>query len=342
MTTHTVTVMPGDGIGPEVMAATLLVLQATGVQFVWDHQNIGLSALANEGLLLPKSVIASVKRNKVGLKGPTGTPIGGGHRSINVTLRTKLDLYANVRPLRSMFGVPTLFNGVDLLIFRENTEDLYIGKERRLLRRGKRVAEAISRITEAGCERFARYAYAYARAHGRRKMTIGHKANILKKTHGLFLEVSRAVGSEFPDIATEDLIADNLGMQLVRELGRNPSRFDCLLLPNFLGDIFSDFCAGFTGGLGLAPGANIGRNYAIFEAVHGTAPDIAGRGIANPTALILSAAMMLDHLGERQAGERVRSAVETTLREGVSVTGDINPKNPVSTLEFANAVIAKL
>ena len=286
MGTHVVTVMKGDGIGPEVVDATLLILEATGLSFVWDYQDIGLSALAGKGALLPKEAIDSVKRNRVGLKGPTGTPIGGGHRSINVTLRTKLDLYANVRPLRSMLGVPTLFSNVDLLIFRENTEDLYIGKERLLLRRGKRVAEAVSRITEAGSLRFARYAYAYARAHDRKKMTIGHKANILKKTHGLFLEVSRAVGSEFPDIVTEDLIADNLGMQLVRELGRNPSRFDCLLLPNFLGDIFSDFCAGFTGGLGLAPGANIGEEYAIFEAVHGTAPDIAGKGIANPESMV--------------------------------------------------------
>src|SRR3989338_3259735 len=330
MTTHTVTVLPGDGIGPEVTAATMLVLNATGVPIVWEHQSIGLSAFEATGEFLPETAIAAVKKNKVGLKGPTGTTVGGGgHRSINVALRKEFDLYFNVRPVQSMPGVVTPFPGVDLIVFRENAEDLYIGEERTYFVNGKRVAEAISRITEVGCERFARRAYTYARAHGRKKMTIVHKGNILQDTHGLFLEIARKVSGEFPDIATEDLIADNFGMQLVKELWHNPRRFDCLLLTNMFGDLFSDVCAGLVGGLGLAPGANIGYEYAVFEAVHGTAPDIAGKGIANPTALILSAAMMLDHLGEVAAASRVRRAVEAVLREGVTVTGDINPRSRV-------------
>lgn len=342
MTTHTITVMPGDDIGPEVMAATLLVLEATGVPLIWERESIGETAFKATGEYLPRQAIDSVKRTKVALKGPTGTPIGGGHRSVNVALRKELDLYLNVRPVRSMPGVFTPFPDVDLILFRENTEDLYIGEERTLLVDGKRVAEAISRITEVGCERFARSAFMYANTRGRRKMTIGHKGNILQQTHGLYLEVAQKVAGEFPDIVTEALIADNLGMQLVQQLSKNPRRFDCLLFTNMFGDLFSDLCAGLVGGLGLAPGANIGGEYAVFEAVHGTAPDIAGKGIANPSALILSAAMMLDYLGEQSAGERVRHAVDAVLREGRSVTGDINRANPVSTLDFARAVIAKL
>lgn len=345
MSTRLVTVMPGDGIGPEVVAATMLCVNATGVPIAWEYQPIGLSAAGSRGEVLSEAAVASVMKNKVALKGPTGTPVGDGHRSVNVALRTRLDLYANVRPVMSMPGVPTPYPNVDLIVFRENTEDLYIGEERTYVEtcyRGKRVAEAVSRITEFGCERFARYAYAYARTHGRKRMTIAHKANILKQTHGLFLEVARTVGREFLDIETEDLIADNLGMQLVQRLLRTPSRFDCLLLPNFLGDIFSDFCAGFVGGLGLAPGANIGNDCAIFEAVHGTAPDIAGRGVANPTALILSAAMMLEYMGEVDAARRVRHAVMTTLSQGKSLTKDLDPASNASTLDYTHALIANL
>lgn len=339
---HNVTVLPGDGIGPEVMVATRAVVDATGVSIAWEEASIGLTAFAATGSLLPYSTLDAIERNRVALKGPTGTPLGEGHRSLNVTLRERFRLYANVRPMRSMPGVVTPFPGLDLIVFRENSEDLYIGEERYVDAEHK-IAEAISRITWKGSDRIARFAFAYAKQHGRHKMAIGHKANILKLTHGLWLRTVRDVAKTYtPEIAVEELIADNLGMQLVMRLSRDPGRFDCLLLPNFLGDIFSDICAGLVGGLGFAPGANIGEDCAIFEAVHGTAPDIAGQYIANPTALILSAAMMLDHLGEPSAATRIRNAIDVVLAEGNWVTRDVNPNRWCRTFSFSSAVIAKL
>jgi isocitrate dehydrogenase (NAD+) len=340
---HHVTVLPGDGIGPEVIAATRLVVDATGVVIVWYEAPIGLVALSATGSLLPDSTISSIAENRVALKGPTGTPIGGGHRSLNVTLREHFDLYANVRPVRSMPGVVTPFPNVDLVIFRENSEDLYIGEEHFVDTEGK-IAEAISRISWRGSARIARFAFEYAKKHGRIKMAVGHKGNILQKTHGhVWLGAIREVAREYtPEIFVEELIADNLGMQLVMRLSRDPRRFDCVLLTNFLGDIFSDVCAGLVGGLGFAPGANIGEDCAIFEAVHGTAPDIAGQGIANPTALILSAAMMLDHLGEPNAALRVRRAVDEVFAVGEFVTRDVDENYGVSTNRFALEVAARL
>lgn len=340
--TYHVSVLPGDGVGPEVMAETKRVVDATGVSIVWEEALVSLAALDATGSLLPESTIASIEKNRVALKGPTGTPLGEGHRSLNVTLRERFDLYANVRPIRSMPGVVTPFPGLDLIVFRENSEDLYIGEER-YVDAERQIAEAISRITRKGSERIARFAFEYAKRCGRHKVTIGHKANILKLTHGLWLKAVREVAKTYtPKIEVEELIADNLGMQLVMRLSRDPRRFDCLLLTNFLGDLFSDICAGLVGGLGFAPGANIGEHYAIFEAVHGTAPDIAGKGIANPTALILSAAMMLDHLGETDAALRIRRAIDLVLTEGNWVTRDVNPNRWCKTSAFAEAVIAKL
>lgn len=339
---HYVTVLPGDGIGPEVLAATQKVVDATGVLIVWEEALIGLAALASTGSLLPSSTIDAIARNRVAIKGPTGTPIGEGHRSLNVELRERFDLYANVRPVRSMPGVTTPFSGIDLVIFRENSEDLYIGEER-YGDADEKVAEATSRITWRGSERIARFAFEYAIAHDRSRIAVGHKANILKLTHGLWLRAVREVAKAYaPGVAVEELIADNLGMQLVMRLSRDPRRFDCLLLPNFLGDIFSDICAGLVGGLGFAPGGNIGEDCAIFEAVHGTAPDIAGQGVANPTALILSAAMMLEYLGESDAALRVRRSIDLVLTEGRYVTRDVNPNCWISTSVFADAVISRL
>lgn len=330
--THHITLLPGDGIGPEVMTATVQVLKATGVSFNFDIHSFGEST----GGKLPQSVINSIEANRVALKGPTATPTGEGHRSLNVQLRERFELYANVRPVHTVPGVRTRFSDtpVDLVIFRENLEDLYVGRET-VFEGG---ASALAVITREHSERIARYAFEYAKQHGRRKVTVVHKANILKETHGLFLRTAQVVAKEYPSIECNDFIADNCFMQLVTR----PERFDCLLLPNFLGDLASDICAGLVGGLGFAPGANIGNEYAIFEAVHGTAPDIAGKGIANPTSLILSAAMLLDHLGEVEAAARVRVAVYGVLEEGVTVTADVNPAAASSTWQFAEAVASRV
>ncbi len=329
---HTVTVLEGDGIGPEVMKATLHVLEATGVRFKWEHELIGQAAQETMGDPLPKRTLESIWKNGVAIKGPTGTPLGKGHRSVNVRLREEFGLYANIRPIKSVSGIKTRYADapIDIVIFRENLEDLYIGNERTIWSG----AEAISRITVSGTRAIAKRAFAYAKEHGRKKVTIVHKANILKLTHGIFRDQCYDIASAYPDVETTDLIADNCFMQLVR----NPQWFDVLILPNFLGDLASDLCAGLIGGLGWAAGANIGDEQAIFEAVHGTAPDIAGKGIANPSALILSGAMMLEHLGEREAAERVRKAVTDVVECGEFVTADVNPKKPVSTMAFAEEV----
>jgi isocitrate dehydrogenase (NAD+) len=331
--TYTVTLIPGDGIGPEVSAAAVRVLTATGVSFEFETENAGAEAMGREGVALPPRVLDSIRRNKLALKGPTGTPVGTGHRSVNVELRKTLDLYANVRPVRTLPGVKSRYDGVDLVIFRENTEDLYSGLEHVVV---PGVVESIKIITEKASTRIARYAFAYARSHGRKRITAVHKANIMKLSDGLFLDCCRRVAEDYKDIAYDEMIVDNCCMQLVLD----PTRFDSLLLENLYGDIVSDLCAGFIGGLGMAPGANIGETTAVFEAVHGTAPDIAGKNMANPMALILSSAMLLDHIGEGSAAARVRNAVNEVLREGRKLTGDLG--GTAGTTEVAEAIAVRI
>ena len=331
--TCTVTLIPGDGIGPEVSAAAVRVLTATGVAFEFETENAGAGAMGREGVALPPRVLDSIRRNKLALKGPTATPVGTGHRSVNVELRKTLDLYANVRPVRTLPGVKSRYDNVDLVIFRENTEDLYSGLEHVVV---PGVVESIKIITEKASTRIARYAFAYARSHGRKRVTAVHKANIMKVSDGLFLECCRKVAAEYEDVTYDEMIVDNCCMQLVLD----PTRFDSLLLPNLYGDIVSDLCAGFIGGLGMAPGANIGETTAVFEAVHGTAPDIAGKNKANPMALILSSAMLLDHIGETDAAARVRQAVNDVLRAGKKTTGDLG--GTAGTTEVAEAIATAL
>jgi isocitrate dehydrogenase (NAD+) len=330
---YTITLIPGDGIGPEVTAAAVRVLTATGIPFEFETENAGAEAMGREGVALPPRVLESIRRNKLALKGPTGTPIGSGHRSVNVELRKTLDLYANVRPVRTLPGVKSRYDNVDLVIFRENTEDLYSGLEHIVV---PGVVESIKIITEKASTRIAKYAFAYARSHGRKRITAVHKANIMKLSDGLFLDCCRRVAEDYKDITYDEMIVDNCCMQLVLD----PTRFDSLLLENLYGDIVSDLCAGFIGGLGMAPGANIGETTAVFEAVHGTAPDIAGKNQANPMALILSAAMLLDHIGETGAGERVRKAVNEVLREGKKLTGDLGGN--AGTTEVAEAIATRV
>lgn len=330
---HKVTLIPGDGIGPEVAEAARRVVDASGAGIEWHVHPAGEAQMAVSGTPLPEETLDAVRSDHVALKGPITTPVGSGFRSVNVALRKEFDLYANVRPLRSLPGVKTRYEGVDLVVVRENTEDLYAGIEHMI---GDYAAESIKLITRPGSERIARYAFDYAVKNGRRKVTCVHKANIMKCTDGLFLDVCRGVAAEYPQIEFEDRIVDALCMQLVQ----HPETFDVLVLPNLYGDIVSDLCAGLVGGLGLAPSANIGRGAAIFEAVHGSAPKHAGKNDANPTALILSAVMMLRHLGEGAAADRIERAVLSLLSGGVQVTYDLGGK--LGTSEFADAVIAKM
>jgi isocitrate dehydrogenase (NAD+) len=330
---YNVTLIPGDGIGPEVVAAAVRVLTATGVEFQWETVVAGATAIGEFGTALPDKVLESVRKNKVALKGPTETPVGTGHRSVNVELRKRLDLYANLRPVQTLPGVKSRYDGVDLVVVRENTEDLYSGLEHVVV---PGVVESIKIITEKASTRIARYAFEYARTHGRKRITAVHKANIMKLSDGLFLDCCRAVAKGFPEVTYDEMIVDNTCMQLVLD----PTRFDMLLLENLYGDIVSDLCAGFIGGLGMAPGANIGDDTALFEAVHGSAPDIAGKNLANPMALILSGAMMLDHLGEHDAADRVRNAVHAVLREGQKLTKDLG--GTAGTTEIAEAIAAKV
>ena len=331
--TYTITLIPGDGIGPEVVSAAVRVLSATGIAFDWVTMDAGLGALGKQGMPLPPAVLESIRKNGVALKGPTGTPIGGGHRSVNVEMRKTLDLYANVRPVHTMPGVKSRYEDVDIVVIRENTEDLYSGLEHVVV---PGVVESIKIITEKASTRIARYAFEYATRNGRKRITAVHKANIMKLSDGLFLDCCRKVAEEYKAITYDELIVDNTCMQLVLD----PTRFDMLLLENLYGDIVSDLCAGLVGGLGLAAGANVGEKQAIFEAVHGTAPDIAGKNAANPIAMVLSGAMMLDHLGEQKAATRVRAAVEKVLAEGKKLTGDLGGK--ASTSEIAEAIVEKL
>jgi isocitrate dehydrogenase (NAD+) len=327
---HRVTLIPGDGIGPELADAAVTVLSATGIEFDWERVDAGESQIAEHGTPLPESVLDSIRRNRVALKGPITTPIGEGFRSVNVTLRQALDLYANVRPARSIKGIHSRYSDVDLVIVRENTEDLYAGIEHMV---GRDAAESIKIITRAASERIARYAFEYAVANGRRKVTAVHKANIMKLSDGLFLESCRTVAAGYAGrVEFEDRIVDNMCMQLVQK----PDLYDVLVLPNLYGDIVSDLAAGLVGGLGVAPGANIGTEAAVFEPVHGSAPKYAGQDVANPTALILSSALMLRHLGETSAAERVEAAVTETIGDGRVLPRDLGGE--AGTQAFAAAV----
>jgi isocitrate dehydrogenase (NAD+) len=327
---YAVTLIPGDGIGPELTDAARTILEATGIGFDWDVQEAGEATIASEGTPLPERVIESIRRNGIAIKGPITTPVGSGFRSVNVGLRQALELYANVRPARSMKGVETRYEGIDLIIVRENTEDLYAGIEHRV---GPDAAESIKIITRAASQRIARYAFDYAVGNGRRKVTAVHKANIMKLSDGLFLESCQQVAVEYEGrVAFEDRIVDNMCMQLVQK----PEQYDVLVLPNLYGDIVSDLAAGLVGGLGVAPGANIGEKAAVFEPVHGSAPKYAGQNKANPTALILSGALMLRHLGETDAADAVESAVRTVIAEGATVTYDLG--GSAGTREFGAAV----
>src|SRR6266550_4911642 len=307
---HRVTLIPGDGIGPELAEATRRVLDATGIAFEWEVQEAGEATIASEGTPLPERVLDSIRRNKIALKGPITTPVGSGFRSVNVGLRQALNLYANLRPARSMAGVQSRYEDVDLIIVRENTEDLYAGIEHMV---GRDAAESIKIITREASERIARFAFEYAVANDRQKVTAVHKANIMKLSDGLFLESCRTVAAEYDGrIEFEDGIVDNMCMQLVQK----PDLYDVMVLPNLYGDIVSDLCAGLVGGLGVAPGSNIGEDGAVFEPVHGSAPKYAGQNKANPTALILSGALMLRHLGYAEVGERLEQAVRAVIAEG--------------------------
>jgi isocitrate dehydrogenase (NAD+) len=327
---HTITLIPGDGIGPEVSSAVVRIIEATGVRTKWETHYAGAQALEKFGSTLPEELLESIKRNKVALKGPITTPVGKGFTSVNVGLRKALDLYANLRPVRALPNVPARYPELDLVVVRENTEDLYAGIEHVVV---PGVVESIKIITEKASTRIARYAFEFARREGRRKVTAVHKANIMKLSDGLFLDCFRKVAADYPEVEADDKIVDNACMQLVMR----PEQFDIMLLENLYGDIVSDLCAGLIGGLGLVPGANIGELGAVFEAVHGSAPDIAGQGIANPTALLQSGILMLRHLGEREAADRVEKAMLKVYTDGQVRTRDVGGTS--HTDEFAQAVI---
>jgi isocitrate dehydrogenase (NAD+) len=332
--THRVTLIPGDGIGPELAEATRRVLDATGIAFDWEVQEAGEATIATEGTPLPERVLESIRRNKVALKGPITTPVGSGFRSVNVGLRQALNLYANLRPARSMVGVQSRYDDVDLVIVRENTEDLYAGIEHMV---GKDAAESIKIITRAASERIARFAFEYAVANGRRKVTAVHKANIMKLSDGLFLEACTSVAAGYAGrVEFEDRIVDNMCMQLVQK----PDMYDVLVLPNLYGDIVSDLAAGLVGGLGVAPGANIGEDGAVFEPVHGSAPKYAGQNKANPTALLLSAVLMLQHLNEDDMADRIMKSLFAVLADGSGRTVDIG--GTATTSAFTEAICRAL
>jgi isocitrate dehydrogenase (NAD+) len=327
--THTITLVPGDGIGPEVTEAVVRILKSSGVSIDWEHHLAGVQAFERTGRTVPVELIDSIRRNKVALKGPLTTPIAEGFTSVNVALRKTLDLFANLRPVWNLPGVRSKFDGVDLVIVRENTEDLYAGLEHEVV---PGVVESLKIITERASTCIAQFAFTHARRHGRRKVTAIHKANIMKLSDGLFLESTRRVARDYTDIKYEERIVDAACMQLVL----NPNAFDVLLLPNLYGDIVSDLCAGLVGGLGVVGAANLGADVAVFEAVHGTAPDIAGKNLANPTALLLSAILMLRHIDESAAADRIMQALGAVLTSGAVRTRDLG--GTASTTDFADAV----
>jgi isocitrate dehydrogenase (NAD+) len=359
MKSYRVTLIPGDGVGPELAEATKACLEATGVKFDWDVQTAGMDVMASEGTPLPDRVLESIRKNKVAIKSPLTTPVGTGFRSVNVALRKELDLYACLRPCKSYDGVRSRYKDIDLVIVRENTEDLYAGIEfqkgtpealelisdiEKLSKRKIRSDSGVSikPISVMGSERIVRFAFDYARQYKRKKVTAVHKANIMKFSDGLFLEVAREVAKKYPEIEFEDRIVDNMCMQLVQK----PELYDVLVLPNLYGDILSDLCAGLVGGLGVAPGANIGTNGALFEATHGSAPKYKGLNKVNPVALILSGVLMLQHLGETEAAKRLEKAVADVIREGKDVTYDLkedrNDPTAVGTKEMGEAIIEKM
>jgi isocitrate dehydrogenase (NAD+) len=330
-----VTLIRGDGIGTEIMDATLRALDAAGAKLKFDEQVAGLTAVEAEKDPLPEHTIQSIERTRLALKGPLATPKGEGYRSVNVALRQHFDLYANVRPVRNFVGVPSRYQGVDLVVVRENTEDIYAGIEH-YVGPGRSAAESIAVITRHGSERIVRWALEYARTEKRKKVTLVHKANILKYSNGLFLDVGREVAKQYPDVHFDDMIVDACAMQLVKD----PQKLDVIVTMNLFGDILSDLCAGLVGGLGVAPGANLGKDLAIFEAVHGTAPDIAGKGIANPTAVMLAAASLLDYVGQRDVATRLRAGVEAALASAESRTGDLG--GTADTRTFTDAVCRRI
>ena len=332
-----VTLISGDGIGPSISSATVRLLEAAGADISWDAQYAGMAGVARFGDPIPDQTLDSIKRTRVALKGPLETPIGEGFRSINVSLRKTFELYANVRPAHTI-RPGGRYENVDIVLIRENTEGLYIGNEHyiKIGSDPRAAAESIALITRAGSERIIRYAFDYAEKHGRRKVTLVHKANILKNSQGLFLDVGRMVAREYSKIEFEEVIVDAMAMNLVLK----PERYDVIVTTNLFGDILSDLISGLVGGLGLAPGANIGLGGAIFEAVHGTAPDIAGKGVANPGALMLAACMMLDYLSDEARAQRIRTAIEETIREGKTVTRDLG--GTATTDQFTDAIIARL
>lgn len=331
--TKTITLIKGDGIGPEISDAVIEILKAADVELQYDVQEAGLNALEKYGNVLPDKVIESIKRNKIALKGPLTTPIGKGFRSVNVQLRNQLDLFASLRPAKSLKNVKTRYKDIDLVVVRENTEDLYAGIERKI---DENTCESIKITTRFASERIAKYAFEYAKKNDRAKVTAVTKANICKLTDGLFLDSTRKIASDYPDIIYDEILVDNLCMQLVQ----NPDKFDTLLLPNMYGDIVSDLTAGLIGGLGVAPGANIGQNYAIFEAVHGSAPDIASQNKANPIALLRSAILMLKYLGEYGKAKKIENALDRTLEQKCSLTPDLG--GICTTKEFVKNIISNL
>lgn len=330
---YDVTLIPGDGIGPEVAAAARQVIDASGVKINWQVEEAGAAQIEKFGTPLPERVIESIKSTGVALKGPVTTPIGCGFRSVNVALRKELDLYANLRPAKNYPNIPSRYQNVDLVIVRENTEDLYAGIEHMV---GCDAAESIKLFTREGCRRIMRYAFDYAVANDRHKVTAVHKANIMKCTDGMFVEEARRVAADYPTIELEEMIVDAMCMNLVIA----PEKYDVLVLPNLYGDIVSDLCAGLVGGLGVAPGANIGKQAAVFEAIHGSAPDIAGKNMANPTAIILSGVMMLRHLGEKSAAQAIEDALVAVAASGNYLTFDLG--GSTGTKEFANALVAEM
>jgi isocitrate dehydrogenase (NAD+) len=332
MVPHYATLIPGDGIGPEVAQATVRAVEATGVDLVWRRAELNEAIILEAGKTLPQYLLDSLNETRVGLKGPVTTPVAEGFQSVNVALRKTLDLFANVRPVKTLPGIKTRFSDItiDMVIFRENTEDLYSGLEHEIV---KDVVTSIKVITRTASERIARYAFTYAQKNARQRVVAIHKANIMKLSDGLFIRCCREVAREYPQIQYKELIVDNASMQLVM----HPEIFDILLLPNLYGDIVSDLAAGLVGGLGTVPGANMGETHAVFEAVHGSAPDIAGQGKANPTALMLSAVMLLVHLGEKAAAHKLQTPVEAVYRSGTSLTGDVG--GTASTEEFTDAVV---
>lgn len=330
---YDITLIPGDGIGPEVADAVTRIIDASGVKINWITKDAGAAQIEKHGTALPEAVMESIKQTGIALKGPVTTPVGTGFRSVNVALRQTMDLYVNLRPAKNYPNIPSRYSGVDLVIVRENTEDLYAGVEHMV---GKDAAESIKIFTRAGCRRILKFAFDYAVKNGRKKVTAVHKANIMKCTDGMFLEEARAMAEQYPQVEFDDVIVDAACMKLVQE----PTQFDVMVMPNLYGDIVSDLCAGLVGGLGVAPGANIGVDHAVFEAIHGSAPQIAGKNMANPTALLLSGLMMLRHLGENDAADRIETALIAVMADSALLTPDLGGKN--GTREFADAVIGRL